>query len=87
MPDASDIEAFRPAVAALPFFLTTDDVANLLRCEASGDTPETARENRRRQARYWLQTHQVPVIGRGRRVIVRREALLAALAEAEAPRD
>ncbi len=69
----------------LPFFLTTDDVADLLRCAALGSTPADVQENRRRQARYWLRVHRVPVVGRGKRHLVRRDALFEALAEAETP--
>ncbi|HUX03085.1 MAG TPA: hypothetical protein VMY35_19160 [Phycisphaerae bacterium] len=63
----------------LPFFATVEEVAALLRCEAEGTADP--RENRLKQARHWLHVNGVPCIRRGKRLLVRRDDLEAALDE------
>ena len=68
----------------LPWFLTTDDVARLLRCgEFVGGEPETATCRARAMACRWLRNHRVPFLQAGKHKIFRREAVLEALAAAE----
>ncbi len=74
------------ALCSLPYFVTTDDVADLLRFEPSRESKhgETGnRENRLKQARGWLIRHGVPFVRAGKRRVYRREAVMAALADAE----
>ena len=76
--------AFTAPFASLPFFLTTDDVAGILRCgDFVGGSAEDAARRARAMARRWLQAHQVPCIRAGKHKIFRREAVLEALAAAE----
>jgi hypothetical protein len=74
------------AAEGLPFFLTTDDVADLLRlgsCRASKHGQAGERANRLKAARDWLTRHRVPFVKAGKRRIFRRDAVIEAVTEAE----
>lgn len=62
-----------------PLYATIEEVAALLRCEAEGTA--NPQENRLKQARHWLHVNRVPCIRRGRRLLIRRDDLEAALDE------
>jgi hypothetical protein len=69
---------------SLPFFLTTDDVAAILRCrEFVGGRPEDSARLGRAMARRWLRAHQVPCVRAGKHKLFRRDAVQEALAAAE----
>ena len=68
----------------LPYFMTTADVADLLRCgEFVHGRAEDAGRRARAMARRWLQAHEVPCIRAGKHNIYRRDAVQGALAAAE----